>query len=80
MVGCDLDVITDDELRQLLLPLKVKDVSFTMIADCCHSGTLLDDPDVLISGCKFTGSANTNMGSGAAAMQVGMGVVGSVCG
>jgi len=47
----DMNTITDDDLRVILMKLP-DGVKFTMIADCCHSGTLLDQPTVCISGPK----------------------------
>eukprot|EP00878_Enallax_costatus_P046705 GHUV01056968.1.p1 GENE.GHUV01056968.1~~GHUV01056968.1.p1 ORF type:complete len:155 (-),score=29.75 GHUV01056968.1:155-619(-) len=47
----DMNCITDDDLRSILINL-ADGVKFTMVADCCHSGTLLDQPEVQISGPK----------------------------
>lgn len=47
----DMNVITDDDLRTICKDLD-PEVHFTMIADCCHSGTLLDHDQVVISGPK----------------------------
>jgi len=47
----DLNVIIDDDLRRILVKLP-DGVKFTMVADCCHSGTLLDHSEVQIEGNK----------------------------
>lgn len=47
----DMNCITDDDLRVILSKLP-DGVKFTFVADCCHSGTLLDQPRVQISGPK----------------------------
>lgn len=44
-----MNLITDDDLRALLEPLK-KGVKFTMVSDCCHSGSMLDHPEQQIFG------------------------------
>jgi len=43
--------ITDDDLRAILSQLP-EGVKFTMISDSCHSGTLLDQTEVVIEGPK----------------------------
>eukprot|EP00210_Caulerpa_lentillifera_P002876 g2746.t1 len=40
--------ITDDELREILTELN-PDVKFTMLCDCCHSGTILDGTAIPLS-------------------------------
>ena len=50
----DMNLICDDDLRDLLSPLK-PGVMFTFIADCCHSGSLLDHKEVIIKGPKAGG-------------------------
>jgi hypothetical protein len=47
----DMNLMCDDDLRTILAPLPPT-VKFTMIADCCHSGSLLDHPVQQISGNK----------------------------
>ena len=51
---CDMNLICDDDLRAILSPLK-PGVKFTFVADCCHSGTLLDHKEVIIKGPKAGG-------------------------
>ncbi|XVF82527.1 hypothetical protein PTKIN_Ptkin16aG0056600 [Pterospermum kingtungense] len=41
IVPCDLNVITDMDLMELIRPLP-KGVSFTILSDSCHSGGLID--------------------------------------
>eukprot|EP00192_Tetraselmis_astigmatica_P013015 CAMPEP_0117667162 /NCGR_PEP_ID=MMETSP0804-20121206/10800_1 /TAXON_ID=1074897 /ORGANISM="Tetraselmis astigmatica, Strain CCMP880" /LENGTH=385 /DNA_ID=CAMNT_0005474831 /DNA_START=6 /DNA_END=1160 /DNA_ORIENTATION=- len=53
----DMNVILDDDLRRILTPLK-DGVNFTMIADCCHSGTMLDHTEVQIEGNKDPNAAD----------------------
>ncbi|PRW33622.1 metacaspase type II [Chlorella sorokiniana] len=47
----DMNVITDDDLRAVFKPLR-PGVKLTVVADCCHSGTLLDHSAIAISGPK----------------------------
>ncbi|WIA42485.1 hypothetical protein OEZ86_008476 [Tetradesmus obliquus] len=47
----DMNTITDDDLRTIFVNL-ADGVKVTVVADCCHSGTLLDQPEVQISGPK----------------------------
>lgn len=45
LVTADLQVITDDEMRQFISSFD-ESVSVTIVADCCHSGTIVDPPIV----------------------------------
>jgi hypothetical protein len=49
----DMNLICDDDLRAILWKLPPT-VSFTMISDCCHSGSMLDHPEQQIAGDKAT--------------------------
>ena len=60
-----MNLICDDDLRAIFMPL-ADGVHFTMISDCCHSGSMLDHPEQQISGNK-DGSAPAGP-SGAAAL------------
>ncbi|KAK9805150.1 hypothetical protein WJX72_002186 [[Myrmecia] bisecta] len=51
IVPCDMNVILDDDLRNIFSKLPV-DAHFAMVADCCHSGTMLDHTEVQITGNK----------------------------
>jgi hypothetical protein len=42
LVSCDLQGITDDELKLLILQYLKKDVTLFAMFDCCFSGTILD--------------------------------------
>lgn len=55
LVSYDAQPITDDMLKALLTHAS-PGVKFTFIADCCHSGTMLDQPkqDIRITGDKST--------------------------
>lgn len=46
-----MNLICDDDLRDILAPLP-QGVKFTMISDCCHSGSMLDHPEQPIKGDK----------------------------
>ncbi|GAB4818146.1 hypothetical protein N2152v2_005192 [Parachlorella kessleri] len=56
----DMNVICDDDLRAIFGPLDPR-VKLTVIADCCHSGSLLDHGEVAISGPK-AGEAMPSIG------------------
>jgi hypothetical protein len=47
----DLNVIVDNDLRDIVMKLP-DGVDLTFITDCCHSGSMLDHAEVLISGDK----------------------------
>ena len=47
----DMNLICDDDLHAIFAPLPPT-VYFTMISDCCHSGSMLDHPVQQISGDK----------------------------
>ena len=42
LVSCDLQGITDDDFKILILQYLKKDVTLFAMFDCCHSGTILD--------------------------------------
>ena len=51
IVPTDLNIITDDDLRAIFEKIP-EGVKFTMVSDCCHSGSMLDHPEQQISGDK----------------------------
>lgn len=61
LVPSDLNVILDDDLRAIVKDL-AEGVFFTFVADCCHSGGMLDHTQVQISGPK-TGAPPLDVGS-----------------
>eukprot|EP00051_Salpingoeca_urceolata_P025125 m.446114 g.446114 ORF g.446114 m.446114 type:complete len:394 (+) comp20307_c4_seq3:1732-2913(+) len=65
----DLNIIVDDDLRDIVEKLPA-DVELTFIADCCHSGGLLDHTALIITG----GSSGGAGGAGPSLMDL-MGAV-----
>eukprot|EP01026_Neomeris_dumetosa_P012339 TRINITY_DN1430_c0_g1_i1.p1 TRINITY_DN1430_c0_g1~~TRINITY_DN1430_c0_g1_i1.p1 ORF type:complete len:413 (+),score=42.77 TRINITY_DN1430_c0_g1_i1:73-1239(+) len=51
LVCTDMNLIIDDDLRDIVQQMNPA-VKFTMIADCCHSGSMLDGPPAIIKGNK----------------------------
>eukprot|EP01026_Neomeris_dumetosa_P056908 TRINITY_DN5216_c0_g2_i1.p1 TRINITY_DN5216_c0_g2~~TRINITY_DN5216_c0_g2_i1.p1 ORF type:complete len:392 (-),score=33.55 TRINITY_DN5216_c0_g2_i1:184-1359(-) len=56
IVPTDMNLILDDDFRVIFKNMH-PDVKFTMIADCCHSGGMLDHASVEISGSKDPNSS-----------------------
>lgn len=56
IVPTDLNIITDDDLRAIFEKIP-EGVKFTMVTDCCHSGSMLDHPEQQISGDKAGGTS-----------------------
>lgn len=52
IVPSDMNPILDDDLRQIFKPLKER-VALTVVADCCHSGGLLDHLEAPVEGGKW---------------------------
>eukprot|EP00243_Klebsormidium_subtile_P006491 TRINITY_DN275_c0_g1_i2.p1 TRINITY_DN275_c0_g1~~TRINITY_DN275_c0_g1_i2.p1 ORF type:complete len:390 (+),score=69.44 TRINITY_DN275_c0_g1_i2:148-1317(+) len=51
IVPTDMNILVDDDLKMIVSRCH-PGVRFTMIADCCHSGGVLDGTEVVISGDK----------------------------
>eukprot|EP01023_Acetabularia_acetabulum_P032002 TRINITY_DN29943_c0_g1_i5.p1 TRINITY_DN29943_c0_g1~~TRINITY_DN29943_c0_g1_i5.p1 ORF type:complete len:283 (-),score=43.41 TRINITY_DN29943_c0_g1_i5:539-1366(-) len=51
LVCTDMNLIIDDDLRDIVKCMDTG-VKFTLVADCCHSGNMLDGPPAIIKGDK----------------------------
>eukprot|EP00898_Chlorokybus_atmophyticus_P006574 jgi/Chlat1/6918/Chrsp52S06592 len=60
IVPTDMNVIVDDDLRTIFMPLS-PGVHLTIVTDCCHSGGMLDHAEIVISGDK--GGAKASSGT-----------------
>jgi hypothetical protein len=58
LLTADLQAIMDDELRGLIERNSNSNAQLTFIFDCCHSGTILDLPKIVI-GSKSHNTRNT---------------------
>jgi hypothetical protein len=58
LVSCDMKIVTDDELKKNVDGLLHPRANLTFIADCCHSGSMLDRviPVVPVNGDNITSS------------------------